>query len=33
MDFMNGRNKEDDMSEDRHIWRVGVDGRLLAVLN
>ena len=26
-DFMRSRN----MAEDRHLWRLGVDGRLLAV--
>jgi hypothetical protein len=22
---------QEDMAEDRHLWRLGVDGRLLAV--
>ena len=22
---------EEDMAEDRHLWRLGMDGRLLAV--
>jgi hypothetical protein len=30
-DFMKSRNMEEDMAEDRHLWRLGVDGRLLAV--
>ena len=30
-DFMRSRNMEEDMTEDRHLWRLGVDGRLLAV--
>ena len=30
-DFMKSRNMEEDMTEDRHLWRLGVDGRLLAV--
>ena len=25
------RHVEEDMAEDRRIWRLGVDGRLLAV--
>ena len=24
-------NTEEDMAEDRYLWRLGVDGRLLAV--
>ena len=28
---MKSRNMEEDMAEDRHLWRLGVDGRLLAV--
>jgi hypothetical protein len=28
---MGSRNTEEDMAEDRHIWRLGVDERLLAV--
>ena len=31
MDFMKSRNMEEDMVEDRHLWRLGVDGRLLTV--
>ena len=30
-DFMKSRNMEEDMAEDRHLWRLGMDGRLLAV--
>ena len=30
-DFMMSGNMEEDMAEDRHLWRLGVDGRLLAV--
>ena len=30
-DFMKCRNMEEDMAEDRHLWRLEVDGRLLAV--
>ena len=29
--FMRSRNMEEDKAEDRHLWRLGVDGRLLAV--
>ena len=29
-DFMKSRNLEEDMEEDRHLWRLGVDGRLWA---
>ena len=32
-DFMRSRNMEEDMTEDRHLWRLGMDGRLLAVQN
>ena len=30
-DFMKSRNMEEEMSRDRHLWRLGVDGLLLAV--
>ena len=30
-DFARSSNMEEDMAEDRHLWRLGVDGRLLAV--
>ena len=30
-DFMKSRDMEEDMAEDRYLWRLGVDGRLLAV--
>ena len=30
-DFMKSKGMEEDMAEDRHLWRLGVDGRLLAV--
>ena len=30
-DLMKNRNMEEDMAEDRHLWRLGVDRRLLAV--
>ena len=30
-DFIKSKNMEEDMAEDRHLWRLGVDGRLLAV--
>ena len=30
-DFMRSRNMEDDMAEDRHIWRLGMDGQSLDV--
>ena len=30
-DFMKSRGMEEDMAENRHLWRLGVDGRLLAV--
>ena len=29
--FMKSRGMEEDMAEDRYLWRLGVDGRLLAV--
>ena len=32
MGFMRRRNMEEDMAEDRNLWRLGVDERLLAVL-
>ena len=31
MDFMRSRNMEEDMAEDRHLRRLGVNGRILAV--
>ena len=30
MDFMKSRGMEEDMAENRHLWRLRVDGRLLA---
>ena len=30
-DFMRGRNMEEDIAEDRHVWHLRVDGWLLAV--
>ena len=30
-DLMRSRNLEEDMAEDRHLWRLGVYERLLAV--
>ena len=30
-DFMKSRNLEEYMAEDRHLWRLGVDGQLLAL--
>ena len=30
-DFMKSRGMEEDRAEDRHLWRLGVDRRLLAV--
>ena len=30
-DFTKSRNLEEDMAEDKHLWRMEVDGRLLAV--
>jgi hypothetical protein len=30
-DFMKSKNMEQDMAEDRHLWRLGVDGRPLAL--
>ena len=30
-DFMKSRNMEGYMAEDRHLWRLGVDGQLLAI--
>ena len=30
-DFVERRNMEEDMAEDRHLWRLGVDQGLLAV--
>ena len=30
-DFMRSRDMEENMAENRHLWRLGVDGRLLAV--
>ena len=30
-DFMKSRGMEEDMAEDRCLWCLGVDGRLLAV--
>jgi hypothetical protein len=30
-DFMRSRKMEEDMAEDRHLWRLGVERRLLAV--
>ena len=32
MDFMRNRNLEEDMAEDRHLWRLEVDGRLLVAV-
>ena len=29
-DFMRIRNMEEDMTEVRHLWRLGVNGRLMA---
>jgi hypothetical protein len=29
-DFMRSRNIKEDMAEDRNLWRLGVDGQLLA---
>ena len=29
-DFMRSKHFEEDMAEDRHLWRLGVDGGLLA---
>jgi hypothetical protein len=28
----NGRNMEEDMAEDRHLWRLGIDKGLLTLL-
>ena len=28
---MKSRNMKEDMAEDRHLWRLGVDERLLGV--
>ena len=30
-DFMKSRGMEEDMAENRHLLRLGVDGRLLAI--
>ena len=30
-DFMRSRYREENVEEDRHLWRLVVDGRLLAV--
>ena len=30
-DFIKSRGMEEDMAENRHLWRLGVDGRLLAI--
>ena len=30
-DFMRSRNLEEDMAEDRHLWRLGVDRWILAL--
>ena len=30
-DFMRSRNMEEDMAEDRDLWRFGGDGQLLAI--
>ena len=29
-DFMKSRKMDEDIAEDRHLWRLGVDERLLA---
>ena len=29
--FMRSRNMEEDMTEDRNLWRLGEDGPLLTV--
>jgi hypothetical protein len=29
--FMRRRNMEEDIAEDRHLWRLGMDRRLLAI--
>ena len=29
--FMRSTNMEEDMADDRHLWRLGMDRRLLAV--
>ena len=31
-DFMKSRGMEEDMAEDRHLWRLGVDGRLYIII-
>ena len=31
MDLMRSINLEEDMAEDRYLWRLGVNGRLLVV--
>ena len=30
-DFMRSKNMEEDMAENRYLWRLGVDRRLLGV--
>ena len=30
-DFVRSRNMEEDMVKDRHLWRLGVDARLMVV--
>jgi len=30
-DYMKSRHMEEGMAEDRHLWRLGVNERLLAV--
>ena len=29
--FMKSRNMEEDMAENRHLWRLGGDGRILPI--
>ena len=31
INFTRSRNMDENMAEERHFWRLGVDGRLLAV--
>ena len=31
MDFLRSQNQEDDVAKDRYVWRLGVNGQLLAV--
>ena len=33
MEFMRSRNMEEDMTVDRHLWHLGVDGMVLGCID